>query len=258
MEDNNNNIGHRLLRAGEGLSNSNALNADDTNNNNNNHNQYSGVGHYFSADVANRQSDRGAGAVRMRSPVAAAAPDDDDLANSNNNYINNNVIGRNASANRCEIDIDIENNDLAIASTLQTSPDANNNNNNRRAECAGNGEDEEEEDSRAGVPPRPPIRTTSKYPNNRRTMPDDHHHESASDLNNNNSSNRGRIGGRTGSNEFGVACGVDVERAVGAVVDYCDPLLCDGVIRMDMSKIIDQTGLPTYEAALRLESSGYV
>ncbi|XP_055629974.1 uncharacterized protein DDB_G0283357 isoform X2 [Toxorhynchites rutilus septentrionalis] len=32
----------------------------------------------------------------------------------------------------------------------------------------------------------------------------------------------------------------------------------NGVIRLDMSQIIDQTGLPTYEAALKLESSGYV
>lgn len=31
-----------------------------------------------------------------------------------------------------------------------------------------------------------------------------------------------------------------------------------GIIRVDMSKIIDQTGLPTYEAAAKLESSGYV
>lgn len=32
----------------------------------------------------------------------------------------------------------------------------------------------------------------------------------------------------------------------------------NGLIRMDMSQIIDQTGLPTYEAAIQLESSGYV
>lgn len=32
----------------------------------------------------------------------------------------------------------------------------------------------------------------------------------------------------------------------------------NGVIRVDMSQIIDRTGLPTYEAALKLESSGYV
>lgn len=32
----------------------------------------------------------------------------------------------------------------------------------------------------------------------------------------------------------------------------------NGLIRMDMSQIIDQTGLPTYEAAIKLESSGYV
>ncbi|XP_055533135.1 transcription factor mef2A [Wyeomyia smithii] len=32
----------------------------------------------------------------------------------------------------------------------------------------------------------------------------------------------------------------------------------NGLVRLDMSQIIDRTGLPTYEAALRLESSGYV
>ncbi|XP_055610393.1 homeobox protein 5 [Uranotaenia lowii] len=31
-----------------------------------------------------------------------------------------------------------------------------------------------------------------------------------------------------------------------------------GLVRLDLSQIIDQTGLPTYEAALHLESSGYV
>lgn len=37
-----------------------------------------------------------------------------------------------------------------------------------------------------------------------------------------------------------------------------DTINCNGLIRVDMSQIIDQTGLPTYEAALKLESSGYV
>lgn len=32
----------------------------------------------------------------------------------------------------------------------------------------------------------------------------------------------------------------------------------NGLIRVDMSQIIDRTGLPTYEAALKFESSGYV
>ncbi|XP_049293314.1 uncharacterized protein LOC125768993 [Anopheles funestus] len=32
----------------------------------------------------------------------------------------------------------------------------------------------------------------------------------------------------------------------------------NGLVRLDMSQIIDNTGLPTYEAALKLESSGYV
>lgn len=32
----------------------------------------------------------------------------------------------------------------------------------------------------------------------------------------------------------------------------------NGLVRVNMSQIIDRTGLPTYEAALKLESSGYV
>lgn len=32
----------------------------------------------------------------------------------------------------------------------------------------------------------------------------------------------------------------------------------NGIVRMDMSKIIDRTGLPTYDAAIKLESFGYV
>jgi hypothetical protein len=37
-----------------------------------------------------------------------------------------------------------------------------------------------------------------------------------------------------------------------------DTINGNGLIRLDMSQIIDQTGLPTYEAALKLKSSGYV
>jgi hypothetical protein len=37
-----------------------------------------------------------------------------------------------------------------------------------------------------------------------------------------------------------------------------DTINGNGMIRLDMSQIIDQTGLPTYEAALKLKSSGYV
>lgn len=37
-----------------------------------------------------------------------------------------------------------------------------------------------------------------------------------------------------------------------------DSLNENGLIRVDMTKIIDQTGLPTYEAALKLEATGYV
>lgn len=37
-----------------------------------------------------------------------------------------------------------------------------------------------------------------------------------------------------------------------------DSITDNGIIRLDMSQIIDRTGLPTYEAALKLESSGYV
>lgn len=37
-----------------------------------------------------------------------------------------------------------------------------------------------------------------------------------------------------------------------------DVLSDNGIVRMDMSKIIDRTGLPTYDAAIKLESFGYV
>lgn len=37
-----------------------------------------------------------------------------------------------------------------------------------------------------------------------------------------------------------------------------DTINRNGLVRVDMSQIIDQTGLPTYEAALHLKSSGYV
>lgn len=40
--------------------------------------------------------------------------------------------------------------------------------------------------------------------------------------------------------------------------DDFDHLNGNGIVRMDMSKIIDSTGLPTYDAALKLESCGYV
>lgn len=40
--------------------------------------------------------------------------------------------------------------------------------------------------------------------------------------------------------------------------DTIDHLNGNGLVRMDMSKIIDSTGLPTYDAALKLESCGYV
>lgn len=43
-----------------------------------------------------------------------------------------------------------------------------------------------------------------------------------------------------------------------AVKNEFDNLNENGIVRMDMSKIIDATGLPTYDAALKLESCGYV
>lgn len=45
--------------------------------------------------------------------------------------------------------------------------------------------------------------------------------------------------------------------ATSSILDL-DSINENGIIRLDMSKIIDKTGLPTYEAALKLESSGYV
>lgn len=170
----------------------------------------------------------------------------DDIANNNSITI--------SSASRCAL-ITEENNDLAITPSpdrfAASSPspaaaaavaypvtfraqDLNNNNPNDRLE--------------GGEPPRPPIRTTSRYSSTSRPspiMPDDQ--ESASDLNNNNCFRNTREPQTSGDNN----CSNHGR--------FCDPLLYEnGVIRIDMSKIIDQTGLPTYEAALRLESSGYV
>lgn len=47
------------------------------------------------------------------------------------------------------------------------------------------------------------------------------------------------------------------DRANNNTADF-DHLNGNGIVRMDMSKIIDSTGLPTYDAALKLESCGYV
>lgn len=49
----------------------------------------------------------------------------------------------------------------------------------------------------------------------------------------------------------------DVTTENNTVVDL-QPFNENGLIRLDMSQIIDSTGLPTYEAALKLEQSGYV
>lgn len=40
--------------------------------------------------------------------------------------------------------------------------------------------------------------------------------------------------------------------------DALDMINGKGVIKLDMSRIIDPTGLPTYEAALKLKSSSYI
>lgn len=50
---------------------------------------------------------------------------------------------------------------------------------------------------------------------------------------------------------------VDKKGATNSAVNF-ETLNENGLIRLDMSQIIDHTGLPTYEAALKLESSGYV
>ena len=51
--------------------------------------------------------------------------------------------------------------------------------------------------------------------------------------------------------------GNNVNTVMQQVADF-DSITDNGLIRLDMSQIIDQTGLPTYEAAIKLESSGYV
>ncbi|XP_055379397.1 probable serine/threonine-protein kinase DDB_G0282963 [Condylostylus longicornis] len=41
-------------------------------------------------------------------------------------------------------------------------------------------------------------------------------------------------------------------------IESMDSINDNGILRLDMSQMIDKTGLPTYDAALKLESSGYV
>lgn len=43
----------------------------------------------------------------------------------------------------------------------------------------------------------------------------------------------------------------------GSLVDL-DMIKANGIIKLDMSRIMDHTGLPTYEAALKLKSSNYI
>lgn len=43
----------------------------------------------------------------------------------------------------------------------------------------------------------------------------------------------------------------------GSPVDL-DIIKANGIIKLDMSRIMDHTGLPTYEAALKLKSSNYI
>lgn len=176
---------------------------------------------------------------------------------------NNNSLSAVSATNRCEI-VQERANGHAINSLAGTSgsnvhqnrPDASDANNNNMN--INNSEVEVEEDE-GGIPPRPPVRTTSRslQPTDvscaQPTMPDDQ--ESASDLNNNNINH----GTGTSTMRDGEETMTTTSNSNSNNGRYCDPLLYEnGLIRLDMSKIIDRTGLPTYEAALRLESSGYV
>uniref|UniRef100_A0A1A9X4S6 Uncharacterized protein n=1 Tax=Glossina brevipalpis TaxID=37001 RepID=A0A1A9X4S6_9MUSC len=72
--------------------------------------------------------------------------------------------------------------------------------------------------------------------------------ESYSDNNNNHNSNNNRTDKSNNADENSVA----------STTLNLDRINENGIISLDMSKIIDKTGLPTYDAALKLESSGYV
>lgn len=54
-----------------------------------------------------------------------------------------------------------------------------------------------------------------------------------------------------------VECNCQQHMQFNSSVEF-DVLSDNGIVRMDMSKIIDRTGLPTYDAAIKLESFGYV
>jgi hypothetical protein len=76
----------------------------------------------------------------------------------------------------------------------------------------------------------------------------------------NNASNNNNGGGEAGATE---SCGKSNKKCDNHCDDNMNAINLDemnviGLVRLDMSQIIDKTGLPTYEAALKLESSGYV
>ncbi|XP_030387762.1 uncharacterized protein LOC115634274 [Scaptodrosophila lebanonensis] len=58
----------------------------------------------------------------------------------------------------------------------------------------------------------------------------------------------------TDENENAATNGGDANAAINDL----DSINDNGIVSLDMSKIIDRSGLPTYEGALKLESSGYV
>lgn len=62
---------------------------------------------------------------------------------------------------------------------------------------------------------------------------------------------------RNNNNNNNCNCG-NKEKHCRTPSEEIDVLSDIGIVRMDMSKIIDRTGLPTYDAALKLESYGYV
>jgi hypothetical protein len=78
-------------------------------------------------------------------------------------------------------------------------------------------------------------------------------------LNNNNEPNTASTSDENSNNieELNNNTIVNENDGDGSSVDL-DIIKANGIIKLDMSRIMDPTGLPTYEAALKLKSSNYI
>lgn len=62
----------------------------------------------------------------------------------------------------------------------------------------------------------------------------------------------------TNDDESAATISDDSNGNISIVASELDMIKAKGIIKLDLSKMMDQTGLPTYESALKLKSSNYI